>query len=430
MVRIVPRSAAPYRPRVAPETRRLLIAAGIALATLWGLARIRFPDTPVTSSPVPPLLAQLSPPPTFEQLASEVARVRDDVGDVLVTIDGVNGETSPPVVAMRLRRGLAVAILPAASRSLSPAVRDDIAARDPATGLTLVRVQDDQNPQPLPAWTPQNTDDPQFLLATDPSTDGEPTFVPVFVSMLRAEPSRAWRESIWRLPDDARVAPGAFVFTTHGELAGVIVHDGAGNAIVPADVLRAAATGLIDAPPEGGGWLGIDVGPLTPSLAHATGAAGGVIVSWVDPKGPAAGAVAPGDVIEAVESDVIRTPGQWEVATARLTPGTTLHVRIRSNGSESDVMLTTAPAPAPPAPSLGLRLTRVPQTGSRVTAVDPGSAAARAGLQAGDVITRAGTFLAASPADIRRAYRESTPEHPIVLAVTRGAEHHVVALGQ
>src|SRR5690348_17878586 len=77
MVSSVPRSAAPYRPRVAPETRRLLIAAGLALATLWGLARIRFPDTPVTSSPVPPLLAQLSPPPTFEQLASEVARVRN-----------------------------------------------------------------------------------------------------------------------------------------------------------------------------------------------------------------------------------------------------------------------------------------------------------------------------------------------------------------
>lgn len=428
MVRIVPRSAAPYRPRVAPETRRLLIAAGLALATLWGLARIRFPDTPVTSSPVPPLLAQLSPPPTFEQLASEVARVRDDVDDVLVTVEGVDGE--PPLVAMRLRPGLAVAILPPANRSHAPAVRDDITARDPVTGLTLVRVQDDQNPQPLPTWTPPNTDDPQFLLATDASNDGEPTVVPVFVSMLRAEPSRAWRESIWRLPDDARVTPGAFVFTTHRELAGVIVHDDSGNAIVPADVLRAAATALIDAPPQGGGWLGIDVGSLTPSLALATGAASGVIVSWVDPKGPAAGAIAPGDVIEAVESDAIRAPGQWAVATARLTPGTTLRVRIRSNGSESDVTLTTAAAPASAAPSLGLQLARVPQTGSRVTAVDPGSAAARAGLQPGDIITRAGTFLAASPAEIRRAYRESTSEHPIVVAVTRGTEHHVVTLGQ
>lgn len=429
MVSSVPRSAAPYRPRVAPETRRLLIAAGLALATLWGLARIRFPDTPVTSSPVPPLLAQLSPPPTFEQLASEVARVRNDVGGVLVTLNRPGDETSPPLVAMRLRPGVAVAILPASAGSPGSVTDDDITARDPATGLTLVRVHDSQAPQPLPAWTPLNADDPQFLLATDASADGEPTFIPMFVSMLRAEPSRAWRESIWRLSDDTRVSPGAFVMTMHRELAGVIVHDDAGLALVPADVLRAAATALIDAPPEGGGWLGIDIGPLTASLARATGASAGVIVSWVDPKGPADGAMLPGDVIEAVESDTVRTPGQWQVAIARLTPGATLHLRVRSNGRDSEVILTAAAAAAPPAPTLGLHVALVPEAGSRVTAVDPGSAAARAGLQAGDVITRAGTLLAPSPADIRRAYRASTPDRPIVIAVTRGAAHHVLTLG-
>jgi hypothetical protein len=428
MVKIVPRTAAPYRPRVAPETRRLLIAAGIALATLWGLARIRFPDTPVTSSPVPPLLAQLSPPPTFETLAAEVARVQGQVRTAIVTIRTGTDNRTAPRPALRIRPGVAAAILPdSATRPVRPEP-SDVTAADPATGLALVRLPDAHDPDPLPAWTPPSLDGSQFFLVTETSMDGQASLVPVFVGGMRAESSRAWHQSIWRLPPGVRVAPGAFVFSTHGELAGVAIEDGPVMAVVPADVFRAAAAALVNQPPRGGGWLGIDVAPLTPALARATGGQDGVIVSWVDPKGPAAGMIAPGDVIISVDSIAMTTPGQWEAATGRFAPGADLSVRVRSNGAEADVTLTAAAPPPAPSSSLGLHLRRVARSGSEVTGVDPGSAAALAGLHAGDVITRAANFLAPTPAELRSAYRMATSEHPLLIAVTRGAEHHVVAL--
>ena len=65
-----------YRPRVSRETRRLLTTALVAVLTLWVLARMRFPDRPPTPNPVPPILEQLTAPPTFSDLADRVADAR------------------------------------------------------------------------------------------------------------------------------------------------------------------------------------------------------------------------------------------------------------------------------------------------------------------------------------------------------------------
>ena len=65
-----------YRPRVSRETRLLLTTALVAVAALWVLARIRFPDLPATPNPVPPLLSQLATTPTFDGLAFEVSQLQ------------------------------------------------------------------------------------------------------------------------------------------------------------------------------------------------------------------------------------------------------------------------------------------------------------------------------------------------------------------
>ena len=68
-------TSSPYRPRVSRETRLLLIAGVTAVAALWLLARIRFPERPATPNPVPSVLSQLASGPKYDDLAGEIAQL-------------------------------------------------------------------------------------------------------------------------------------------------------------------------------------------------------------------------------------------------------------------------------------------------------------------------------------------------------------------
>ena len=102
-----------------------------------------------------------------------------------------------------------------------------------------------------------------------------------------------------------------------------------------------------------------------------------------------------------------------------------------------DVRVTAAavprPAPAPPQASaervrprgvLGLEMRTETGQGISVRGVDAGSRAEEAGLAVGDLITRAGTVNAPTPAQLRQAFAKG----PVLVTVTRGARHHVLAL--
>src|SRR5919106_3264164 len=123
----------PYRPRVSRETRLLLSTALIAVVALWVLARVRFPDQPPPQNPVQPLLTQLTPRPTFADLASEVAALRPRLDPLLVPGPaGVSG--------LRVRDDVAVVWLDP-RRDAAAADAESLLVRDPASGLSLVRVE-------------------------------------------------------------------------------------------------------------------------------------------------------------------------------------------------------------------------------------------------------------------------------------------------
>jgi hypothetical protein len=75
------------RSRISRDTRLLLLTACIAVAALWVLARLRFPERPVTANPIPPLLTQLAPRASLEDLASEVAQLQPFVVPLLHALD-------------------------------------------------------------------------------------------------------------------------------------------------------------------------------------------------------------------------------------------------------------------------------------------------------------------------------------------------------
>src|SRR5688500_4634406 len=112
----------PYRPRVSRETRLLLTAGVLAIATLWLLARVRFPERPVTPNPVPSVLGQLARGPNYDDLAGEIAQLQQRLEPSLLALELrpptlAPSQTVQRTAAIRLRDDLAVMLVQPGSKS-------------------------------------------------------------------------------------------------------------------------------------------------------------------------------------------------------------------------------------------------------------------------------------------------------------------------
>jgi hypothetical protein len=423
---------APYRPRLSRETRRLLLTALIAVLTLWALARVRFPDRPPDPNPVPPILDQLTRPPTFADLAARVAELREQLADSLVPIvlvhDRADDARGPldRVPALRIRDDLAVTVIaPAASRSGAAPL--GVVAEDRGSGLTLVQTDVGTRPALPIFWSPRDLDRPRFLIASSLSP-ARISLHPAFIGSLAPIEIPQWAGAVWALPMDAVLTPGALLFTEQGELVGAVASYEAGLAVVPARLLMASAERLLEAPQTTPVDPGIDVDTLTSRLAVAAGAETGVVVTWVDPAGLAAGMLRAGDVIQSIDDVEIGSAEQWRVRIARAGAGDTLMLRVMRRGAQRTVQLQL-PAPAErSAASLGLTMRPAAAAGAEVMRVTRGSAADQAGVLAGDLITAIGGIAAPTPGQVRSAFASIERGDLLIVAVRRGRVHQVVAI--
>jgi hypothetical protein len=418
-----------FRGRVSRETRQLLAAALIALVALWVLARIRFPGQPPSPNPIPSLLSQLSSAPRFANLAGEIGELQGRLSTTWLTVsasgieDGTEAGTRQ-LTGMRLRSDAAVVHLRSGER-LSR--QDQVIAADRVTGLAIIRTKEDIAPVGVPPWMPPSLNSPQYFMATVGTPSGV-SLRPVLLSSLHESYSPAWSGAIWSVPDGADLTPSSFVFTTSGEIAGLVVREPTGLAIVPWEIVREEATRIVDGERLPAVDLRVEVRPLTPALTTATGASQGVVVAWVDSRGPAAKYLVVGDVVESVNARAIAHTRDWEVASARLRVGpVTMHVRRR--GKPLDVQFTLpAASNSTTVSTLGLGMRNVPGVGTTVVRIDPRSAASAARLQEGDVITLVGHITAPTAAQIDDAFRSARTGEAIMLAITRGRTHLVVGL--
>ena len=144
----------------------------------------------------------------------------------------------------------------------------------------------------------------------------------------------------------------------------------AAAAIAPAEMVVALAQRVTRDSSEAAGYLGIGVRPMTPAIAAATGASGGgVIVTWVDPRGPAASQIRVTDVIEAVGGEALATVEHWNARLARLRAGQPVALAVWSRSGIRDIQITAVPQVSlPRSESLGLTLRAVRPGGVEVAA--------------------------------------------------------------
>ncbi len=433
------------RPRVSRETRLLVTTALLAIVALWILARVRFPGLPAESDPVQPILTTLGPGRDYDGLAASLAQVRGRIGNGLVAVDLVTapaaGATAPETrdegAALRLDGALAVTWLRPRQR-LDPGAGLQLIARDAATGLAVVRLPGDTAATAPTLYTPRQPQRPRYVLASQVSAAGV-SLRPVFVAAMAPVDAPRWDALAWQLPPRVDVVEGEWLFTNGAELAGLAIAHRTGIAVVPGDVVLAEAQRLIGRATAPAGEAGVQVQPLTPALAAVTGAAAGVVVTWVNPDGASRGRLQARDVIEAADGARLPTLDHWQRRAAQFTAGTPVSLTVRRDGDVTTVSVVPAPPPdaAPvrgPAgasgrgDALGLVTRRVAGLGTQVAQVEAGSAAARAGLVAGDVITSVGDVTSPTPEQVRATVGRAAPGTAVVVAVQRGREHLLLVL--
>jgi serine protease Do len=215
---------------------------------------------------------------------------------------------------------------------------------------------------------------------------------------------------------------------------------------------------------EQAGWAGLQVQRVTQELAEGfgLGATHGVLVSAVDPAGPAGGGrIQVGDVIVGIAGATARGGRQVQRVIAETPVGQTVSVTLLRDGVPQTVSLRIAdyppdrkgvmdqPAEPPVArialagpDHLGMRLATITETsrakynlaagqkGVLVVSVNPFGAAEGCGISPGDVITQVGHNLVATPSQVVHRLRDlsqgKADEAALLLVGARGS--HWVAL--
>jgi hypothetical protein len=402
-----------YRqPVISRETRLLLITIIASITALWVLARIRFQDRPTPTVAVSPVLAQLRPSVGYDELARLIAEIRPRVVAAVFASDGG--------LALRIRTDAGATLVP---QAVSPV------ASDRATGLAIVRSSSSDVPDLVP-WTPRLLDYPRYLVVAELAGQ-DVSLRPVFVGGLFPVNSPLWSGEIWSLPSGTAIPAGRYLFTTGGVFAGLSVQHHNGSAIVPGALLLQRADQLLEESGRAVGDIGVAVQSLSPAIAAAAGVRAGVVVTAVDPNGPASDELIPTDIIEAVNGQNLATVEYWRAFVARLYSGQAVTLRVRSGADVRTVELTATPPDTgarTEVASLGLRMRAVPNAGSEVLSVEPRSRADRASIRPGDILTVVGGQTAPTPAQVTRAFGALPDGGTLLVAVAGANEPRVVVL--
>lgn len=430
------------RPRVSRETRLLVTTALLAVVALWLLARIRFPGVPAASDPVPPILTTLGPGRDYDGLAAALGQVRARIGNGLVAVDLLTApgasdeEVRDEGVALRLDGDVAITWLRPRQR-VDPAAGGQLVARDAATGLAVVRLPGSTPATTPTLFTPRQLQRPRYVLASHVSAAGV-SLRPVFVSSMAPVDAPRWDAVAWLLPPRVDAVEGEWLFTSDAALAGLVVASRSGLSVVPGEAVLTDARRLIERAAVPTGDAGVQVQTLTPALAAVTGAAAGVVVSWVSPQGASRGRLRARDVIEAVDDVRVPTFEHWQRRAAQFAAGTAVSLTVRRDGDV--VTVPVVPAPSGNAvPNLaassarrgggeGFTTRRVAGLGAQVMQVVAGTPAARAGLAAGDLITSVGDVISPTPDQVRTMVAGAAKGDAVVVAVQRGREHLLLVL--
>jgi len=220
---------------------------------------------------------------------------------------------------------------------------------------------------------------------------------------------------------------GGPTFDVYGRVVGVntAIFTPSGGSVgigfdIPADVAASVSKQLIDHGKIVRGYIGAQIQDVTADIADSLGLKDhkGALVAAVTSDGPAEKAgLKAGDVVLDVDGQAVDGASDLSRQVALVSPGQTIHLRVRRNGQTRTLALTSGTRPSeeqladngepsnsgPGERMLGMRLEPASSGGLKVDGVSANSDAGAKGLRAGDVIRKAGDRPLASVADLSGA---------------------------
>lgn len=237
---------------------------------------------------------------------------------------------------------------------------------------------------------------------------------------------------------------GGPLFNMEGEVVGINsqIYSPSGGSVglsfaIPASLAIDVVAQLKEKGRVDRGWLGVMIQDVDKNLASSLGLNKpmGALISEVDPDGPAAkSGLKAGDLIIEFNKHKVNTSSDLPYLVGRTAPKSKVPVVIMRKGKQQSLSVTVGmlpvspqeaaarPAAAPAANSvdvLGLIVSPLEQTrrggpeaGVVVQQVKPGSPAAEAGIQVGDVITQLAFNDIKSPADYAKIVKSLPKNEP------------------
>jgi serine protease Do len=263
---------------------------------------------------------------------------------------------------------------------------------------------------------------------------------------------------------DAAINPGnsgGALVDIEGRLIGIntaiLSHSGGSQGVgfaIPSNVARTVMESLIENGHVTRGYLGVMIQNITPALAEAfqlketTGALVGDVVD----EGPAAQAgFKPGDVVLKFNGKQVTDSRHLQMDVAATAPGSTIPVEVLRKGDRKTIEVTVQQLPgseglAESSFSGGMdegtlngvgvgdldpqtrRELDIPQDvhGAVVTQVEPGSAAAEAGLKPGDVIQDINQHPVKDAGDAVQLTKNAGSKRTLLRVWEKGGSHYIV----
>jgi len=334
---------------------------------------------------------------------------------------------------------------------------------DPKSDLAVLKIEGKDLPTlPLGDSSQLNVGDLIFAIG-DPFGVGETATMGIVSATGRGRLGIEEYENF--IQTDAAINPGnsgGAMIDIHGNLVGIntaiLSHGGSGGNegvgfAIPMSMAKPVMDQILAHGKVVRGYLGVHIQDFSPELAKSFNfnQSGGVLIGDVTPNTPAASAgLKKGDVIVKLNGQAVNDNNDLRNTISQMAPGTTVKLDIWREGKTQDYNVTLGELPTEKAAAEGsdetgtseiqgievqdvtpeiLQQLNLP-TGTHgvvVTAVDPTSPAAAAGLNRGDVIQEINHKSVATSAQYKQLM-SGTNGQPILLLVNSGGVTHYLVV--